>query len=253
MNLYHLITSKNLPLHIINSTMIFKNSGFHFIALLFLAIAGFWSSYFSKLGDSLAASASNYTHLHAITMMLWVALLISQAFLIRYKKHTLHKTTGKLSYVLMPVLIISLILLAHSQITLHDYGVSYNRMYILFLQLSLLAIFIISYVLAIICRKSPSHHARFMICTSLTLIDPAVSRLPLGLPEIPFNYQVWTFALTDIILLVLIFLERRQQRGREVFPIMLAVFVFFQALNLNWARSETWDSFALWFATLPLT
>ncbi|VAW64914.1 hypothetical protein MNBD_GAMMA10-710 [hydrothermal vent metagenome] len=233
--------------------MTFKNSGFYFIALLFLAIAGFWPSYFSKLGDSFSEPASNYTHLHAITMMLWVAMLISQAFLIRYKKYTLHKTIGKFSYVLVPVLAISLALLAHSQITLHEYGVSYDRMYILFLQLSLLAIFIISYVLAIIYKKSPAHHARFMICTSLTLIDPAVARLPLDLPEIPFSYQVWTFALTDIILLVLIFLERKQQHGREVFPIMLAVFLFFQTLNLNWTRSDTWDNFVLWFATLPLT
>ncbi len=233
--------------------MTFKNSGFYFVALLFLAIAGFWPSYFSKLGDSLSAPASNYTHLHAITMILWVAMLMSQAFLIRYKKYALHKTIGKFSYILVPVLAISLVLLAHSQITLHEYGVSYSRMYILFLQFSLLAIFIISYVLAIIYKKSPAHHARFMICTSLTLIDPAVARLPLDLPEIPFSYQVWTFALTDIILLVLIFLERKQQRGREVFPVMLAVFLFFQLLNLNWTRNETWDSFALWFATLPLT
>ncbi|VAW62041.1 hypothetical protein MNBD_GAMMA11-3316 [hydrothermal vent metagenome] len=233
--------------------MTFKNSGFYFVALLFLAIAGFWSSYFSKLGDPFSAPASHYTHLHTMTMMFWVAMLISQAFLIRSKKYTLHKIIGTFSYVLVPILAISLVLLAHSQITLHEYGVSYSRMYILFLQLSLLAIFITSYVLAIIYKKSPAHHARFMICTSLTLIDPAVARLPLNLPEIPFSYQVWTFALTDIIFLVLIFLERRQQHGREVFPMMLAVFLFFQALNLNWTRSETWDSFALWFATLPLT
>jgi len=230
----------------------FKNSGFYFIALLLLAIAGFWPSYFSKLGRSEATS--HYTHLHAITMMLWVAMLISQAFLIRYKKFALHKSIGKFSYLLLPVLTVSLVLLAHSQITLHDeYGVSYSRLYILFLQLSLLAVFLISYILAIIYKHSAAHHARFMICTALTLIDPAVARLPLNLPEIPFNYQVWTFALTNIILLVLIFMERKQAHGRGVFPIMLMVFVFFQTLNLTWTKNETWDSFAFWFATLPLT
>ncbi|VAW67705.1 hypothetical protein MNBD_GAMMA09-3540 [hydrothermal vent metagenome] len=231
--------------------MTFKNSGFYFIALLLLAITGFWPSYFSKLGG--AESGSFYTHLHAITMMLWVTMLISQAFLIRYKKFSLHKSIGRFSYLLVPALTVSLVLLAHSQITLHEYGVSYNRMYILFLQLSLLAVFIISYVLAIVYKHSPVHHARFMICTSLTLIDPAVARLPLDLPEIPFSYQLWTFSLTDTILLVLIFLERKQPRGRSVFPVMLGVFLFFQALNLNWTRSDTWDDFALWFAQLPLT
>jgi len=50
----------------------FHNSGFYFIVLLFLAVIGFWQSYFSKLfGD-----INSYIHFHAITMMLWVGMLI---------------------------------------------------------------------------------------------------------------------------------------------------------------------------------
>jgi len=38
----------------------------------FLAVIGFWQSYFSKLfGD-----IDSYIHFHAITMMLWVGMLI---------------------------------------------------------------------------------------------------------------------------------------------------------------------------------
>ena len=229
--------------------MSFHKSGYYFVVLLLLAVIGFWQSYFSKLfGD-----IDSYVHIHAITMLLWIFMLITQAFLIHYKKRSLHKFIGKLSYGLVPVLVVSLILLAHSQITIHEYGISYTRLYILFLQLSLLAIFIISYSLAIIYRKSPNHHARYMICTALTLIDPAVARIPLHLPPLPFTYQVLTFGLTDLILLMLIFMERKQTMGRNVFPIMLGVFVIFQGLNLTWTDSTTWDNFSLWFAKLPLT
>ena len=186
-------------------------------------------------------------------MLLWIGMLITQAFLIKYKKRSLHKLIGKFSYALVPVLIISHVLLAHSQITIHDFGITYSRLYILFLQFSLLAIFIISYILAIFYRKSPNHHARYMICTSLTLIDPAVARIPLNIPPIPFDYQVLTFALTDLILLILIFMERNQKYGREVFPIMLALFLVFQGINLTSTDNVIWDNFSMWFAKLPLT
>ncbi len=229
--------------------MLFQRVGYFFIILLLLAFIGFWPSYFSKLFTDINV----YVHLHAITMLLWVSMLISQAFLIQYKQHRLHKFIGKFSYGLVPILIVSLILLAHSQITIKEYGVSYTRLYILFLQLSLLAIFIIAYSLAIYYRKSASHHARYMICTSLTLIDPAVARIPLNISDLPFSYQVLTFGLIDIILLIFIVMERKQSKAREVFPMMLLVFLIFQYLNLTWTDSTTWDNFGLWFAKLPLS
>lgn len=225
------------------------NSAYFFIVILLLAIAGFWNSYFSILFSDI----DYYTHFHAITMLLWIIMLIMQAFLIRFKKRSIHKFLGRFSYFLVPVLSISLILLAHSQLTIHDFGLTYSRLYILFLQLSLLAIFVIAYCLAIVYRHSSAHHARYMICTSLTLIDPAVARIPLDIPPLPFSYQVVTFGLVDLILLILIFMERNKNNAREVFPIMLAVFLFFQTLNLTWTKSAIWDSFSLWFAQLAIT
>jgi len=234
--------------------VVYKYSGFYFIVLLILSVIGFWQSYFSKLyNDFIFSDISSYVHFHAVTMLLWIAFLITQGFLIQFKKQSLHRFIGKLSYGLVPLLIISLILLAHSQIVIHEFGITYSRLYILFLQLSLLVIFIIAYGLAIYFRKNPARHARYMICTALTMIDPIVARIPLNLPPLPFSYQVLTFTLTDLILIILIFLERRHKHGREVFPIMLLVFVFFQRLNLTWTRSNIWDNFSLWFAELPLT
>jgi len=229
--------------------MTFHKSGHYFILLFFLVLIGFWESYFSKL----LSEIDLYIHFHAITMLLWIGMLITQAYLIKYRKRALHKFIGKFSYGLVPAIIISLLLLAHSQITIHNYGISYSRLYILFLQLSLLMIFIIAYSLAIIYRRSPAHHARYMICTSLTLIDPAVARIPLEIPPLPFSYQVLTFSLIDLILIALIFMERKQKHGREVFPIMLVIFIFFQGFNLTWTDNVIWEEFSLWFAKIPLT
>jgi len=92
-----------------------------------------------------------------------------------------------------------------------------------------------------------------MVGTSLTLIDPAVARIPLNIPPLPFSYQVLTFSLIDIILIILIVMDRKKTIGREVFPTMLLIFLVFQVLNLTWTDSTVWDNFSLWFAELPLT
>lgn len=227
----------------------FPHSGYYFTGLLFLTIIAFWQSYFSKIFNNV----DFYSHFHALTMLLWLAMLISQAFLIRFRKFSLHRLSGKLSYLLVPLIIISLILLAHSQITIRYDGISSSRHYLLFLQLSLLTIFSFAYSLAILNRHTPARHARYMSCTALTIIDPVVARLPVELPTFGFSYQLATFALTDFILLALIFLERRQKVGREVFPVALTLFLFFQWLTLSWTDSNIWHAFTMWFALLPLT
>ena len=44
-------------------------------------------------------------HTHGVTLILWCLMLISQAYLIRAKKYSLHKQIGKFSYVLVPLLV----------------------------------------------------------------------------------------------------------------------------------------------------
>jgi len=237
---------------------LFNKSGYYFVVLLLLALVGFWNSYFSIFFQDIDVypqfnEVDGYIHFHAATMLLWLGMLITQAFLIRFNKRSLHKSIGNFSYLWVPFIVISLILLAHKQIIIYEYGVSYSRLYILFLQLSLLATFMIAYGLAIVYRHTPARHARYMICTALTMIDPVVARLPIDTPSLPFSYQVVTFAITDLILIILIIIERRSQTGRDVFPIMLGVFLFFQILNLTSTRSQIWDGFSIWFARLPLT
>jgi len=110
-------------------------------------------------------------------------------------------------------------------------------------------------LLAMIKRKSMVHHARFMICTGLTLIDPVVIRLMFWVDNTPsWNYQWLTFGLTDLVLLSLIWVERKQTSGRGVFPAMLGLFILAQIPALfGMTQQAWWQNFAAWFANLPLT
>lgn len=229
----------------------FLRSGPYFAGLLLLALIAYWPTYFSRL-----LSADHYTHFHASLAALWILTLAAQPTLIRMKRLALHRLLGALSYVLAPLIVVSIVLLAHSRIKGLSGEAYAIQTYILYLQVSLTVLFGLSYALAIYKRHVVALHARFMVCTAFTLIDPVVIRLMfwMGSRTPTWNYQWVTFSLTDLVIVTLIFLERRGKSGRKVFPIMLVVFVLAQAVALfGLTNTPLWQAFARWFAALPLT
>lgn len=220
-----------------------------FMALLALALVAFWPSYLALLPGGIDA----FTHAHALTATLWVLLLIVQPYAIRTRRRALHRTLGRTSYVLGPLVLASILLLAHSRMQSLQGQAYAIQTYVLYVQLSLAALFALCFGLAIYTRHRMALHARFMVCTALTLIDPVVIRLMFWVnPVSTWNYQWFTFGLTDLILVVLIWLERRSPTGRSVFPAMLAAFVLAQIPALfGLTNSEGWQAFARWFAALP--
>ena len=231
----------------------FTRSGPYFAGLLLLAFVAYWPSYFSRM-----LSADHYTHFHASLAVLWILMLAAQPTLIRMRRLALHRLLGALSYVLAPLIVVSIVLLGHSKIkglTGEAYAI---QTYILYLQVSLTVLFGLSYALAIYTRHTVALHARLMVCTAFTLIDPVVIRLMfwLGSRTPTWNYQWVTFGLTDLVILALIVLERRRgaRNGRWVFPAALAVFVLAQIPALfGLTFAPPWQEFARWFAVLPLT
>ena len=229
----------------------FARSAPYFASLLGLALIAFWPTYLS-LGP---AGSSMYVHLHAITATVWMVFLITQPIAIRTRQLTRHRAVGRMSYVLAPLVIVSVVLLAHTGIRnagADDFAI---RSYVLYLQTSLVTMFTLSYALAMLTRRVAPLHARYMICTSLTLIDPIVIRVMFWIDPTPtWNYQWLTFGLTDAVLVALIWLDRDRRSTRWVFPVMLGAFALSQApALLGLTDGSSWQAFARWFAALPLT
>lgn len=222
-------------------------SGPFFGALLVLAVLAFWPTYFSQMSGQ-----TGYTHLHAAAATLWLLLLVAQPLAIRAGRRDIHRQLGRLSYVVAPLIVASVLLLAHEKIQ----GLTGQRLaiqsYILYLQISLGLLFAVCYVMAIIKRHDSPVHMRFMVGTALTLIDPIVVRLMLWMQPVPaWNYQWFTFLLTDAVLVLLIWLDRNSPRGRWVFPAMLGAFVLIQIPALALLTSTgPWQAFARWFTAL---
>jgi hypothetical protein len=228
----------------------FLRSGPYFAAMFLIALVAFWPSYLSQI-----FSASTYTHFHASLAALWMLMLVAQPMLIRAKRLSWHRLVGRVSYVVAPLLITSIVLLAHSRISRASGEAYAIQTYILYLQASLTLLFGLSYALAIIKRHVVALHARFMVCTALTMIDPVVIRILFWIDRTPdWNYQWLTFGLTDLVLVALIWLERHSRAGRIVFPLMLVAFVLAQLpALLEFTNAPVWQAFARWFAALPLT
>ena len=230
----------------------FKTSEYYFIGLFILAIAGFWPSYFSKFFDG-TADFSFYLHFHAFLAVIWILFLIIQPILIRKKKFALHRNIGKLSYLLVPLIYISITLLAHSRIT----GEEENLGLSLWIPFKDLIIFSFGYGIAIYYRKKMQVHARGMIVAGIVLIEPALVRFILYtfFPESGFAPEgyLMTIALVYALLASLMIAERKQRQGRWVFPITLCLYLFVHSVILLQYSIPGWDSLAKWFAQLPLT
>jgi len=223
-----------------------------FFAVLFLiALVAFWPTYLS-----LSPSVSSiYTHIHAVTATLWMIMLISQPLLIRRGHYSLHRSVGLFSYILVPIFLVNMGLLANYRIRtvrVEDYPI---QTFVLYLQVSLGLLFALSYGLAIFFRRRMQFHARFMLCTGLTLIDPVFARLLFMAHPASALYHQWiTFALTDLLIVATIWFERKSPTARWVMPVMLLAFIAAQLPGLLLlTETPVWQVFAKWFASLPLT
>lgn len=225
----------------------YNKSGFWISGLLLISFIAFWPTYYAVLSGS-----DLYVHFHAITAIIWFSMLIVQPTLIRYKKLKLHRLVGKISYPVAGLILISILLLAHNKISTSPENFYAIRTYILYLQISLAFVFAVTYGLAIWFRRSKSIHARLMVATSFTFIDPVFARLINSyLPDIPISGQWLTFGMINLILITLSIIDRNHRKARWVFPGLLILYliieipIYFNLTGMSW-----WQSFAAWFAAI---
>ncbi|MGZ8551600.1 MAG: hypothetical protein ACXWV2_13100 [Chitinophagaceae bacterium] len=240
------------------NTNIYHNLGYWFLSLIVLVFAGFYTTYFSVFFQPRPA----VIHIHFTLMALWIAMLITQPFLIKYKKRSLHRLVGKISYVLVPLVLLFSFLMIR---------VGYYR-YVNELQEQVakglnhftdaeilklaadgpIAIFYFSwfalfYILAIINRRKSSVHARYMVATALTLLGPTVDRIimiPLQTENIGFiPAYVIAFLIADIVLVILLIKDYKTKKPIKTLATCLAIYITGQVLYFVVPRFDWWPDF----------
>lgn len=233
------------------SQSIFRNSVFFLVLIPLFAVWGFWVTYFTRP----AGSYYYWEHIHGFALFGWCILLASQAFLIRTNRRSLHRTLGRVSWLLGPLVVVSTIFLGNYKLNLRQ--LSDDGLYTFGLQFFLGSLFAWFWLKAMWHRRQPELHARWMICTGLTMLDPIFARIILvnfyPVPLHTGHVQLMTFALVDVILLWLIYRDWKSASRQLVFLHAFGLFLVAQAAMLSVWNSPQWKSFCAWFAGLPLT
>jgi hypothetical protein len=246
---------------------IYHNLGYWFLLLIVLVFAGFYTTYFTTLFDG----HPPIIHIHFLLVMFWIAMLIAQPFLIKFKKLSIHRTLGKISYLLVPLVLVSgflMIRLSYYRvisITTEQVAQGLDKStpsQVLQKAADFQAIalfyslwFLIFYCLAIINRKRSSVHARYMVATALILLGPTVDRIMFfgfGMEFLPGGISaMWvSFILIDIVLLLLLYKDYKNNRPLKTLLICLLIYIPGQFLHFAILGHRWWNDFMA-FIMLP--
>lgn len=227
----------------------YTNSSAFFIGLFLISIFTFWPTYYSIFFEN-----QFHIHFHVFFAVIWFSMLIVQPYLIKTNRLNLHRWVGKCSYFIAPMVVISILLLANNRLTLAPDSFYLTQTFLLYLQTSLAFIFAITYGLAIYFRKTKSIHARFMVATSFTFIDPIFARIFIAYaPNLAPVSNWFTFGAINLILMALSFMDRNHRKAKWVYPSLLIIYIlieipiFFNLTGMSW-----WQSFAKWFGSLGI-
>lgn len=154
-------------------------------------------------------------HFHGAILLLWIALLIVQPWLMARKKHHMHKMVGKISFVLAPLVMLSIFLV--SRVTYYDnlqaLPSSSDAVAIISLSIPAALIFGVLYGLAVANRQRTYYHMRYMIGTGILMIGPGLGRIltaNLGLPiNIGVSVTLAAVAFVGLLFLAIDFVNKR--------------------------------------------
>ena len=224
-----------------------RNAVFFFAAFLLSVLIGFWPTYFTRIGEMPSWRA----HVHGALLFAWCVLLVAQAWLIRTQRRDLHRALGKISYLLIPLMVVSSLVVEHHALVRAAGKYDAETLFFLYMIFALLLQLILAYSLSMVNRHTPALHMRYMICTPLVMFDPVFARI-LGVQfGIGFGTgQMITFSCIDAILLWLCYLDRNTTF--RVFPFMFVAFVLTQIPAFFVYKTPWWPAVARWFVGLPL-
>jgi hypothetical protein len=217
--------------------VLYPYASWYFALAILVTWVGFSKSYFQRLGD-----VTIYHHLHGATAGFWLALMVVQPILYKRGKLKLHRKLGWIaSLTLVPLMVLGgLKMMQLGIINQASYppGIIYR---LSFIDAYSLIQFILFYVLSIYNGKRIHAHARYMTCTVLTILPPAITRLLFFIPSFDsFDKTLnGSFIITEIILLILIWDDKRSGKFRAPYFIALLIFGMLH-LTMNLVSGWPW-------------
>lgn len=214
---------------------LYYNLGYWFLLLIALVIAGFYTFYFTVFFQP----KELILYIHFALMTLWIVVLMTQPFLIKYTRLALHRALGKISYVLVPIVLFSafsMIRDAYYNVVadLQQKAAQLNTSLIFHQTATSVAIafyyfflFGLFYTLAVLNKRNAAIHARYMLATALTLLGPSVDRIVFFNLKLPayIAYELPTLILIDFILALLFWKDYKDKRPTRTLWTCLVIYI----------------------------
>ena len=226
-----------------------QNISYFFVGILICALIGFHFTYTVKFPTFEGLSFVH--HFHGAMMMSYFLMLIIQPILIRTNRRAWHRQIGKVSYVLVPLLLYSIFLVSKVSF-IRNLSVMPRNVAIggLTVDLPDILVFGFFYILAIVYRKETASHLRYMIGTSLLMIGPGVGRAMIIFGGLSFPEAItYSLYLTEFVALA--FLVFDYVKGNSIKPFMvILVSLFFLHFCWNYQMSGWWQGFGEWYVSV---
>lgn len=225
----------------------YRHAHWYFLAAFGIIVAGFWPSFFQRLGGG-----DTWHTVHGVSASLWVVTLAVQSFLMSRGLVRWHRRTAVFAILLLAVLVVSAVyMIAVMQ--------SNTRMppflppLLGFIDLASVVFLVVLVGLALANRRRPAVHKRFMAATVLLAFPPALTRLYFRTlaPHLSFMTALHASFLTaELILVILIVRDWRSKQRHAPYPVALAFFAVVQVLMSPVSTNGSWLAFLAWFAQL---
>jgi hypothetical protein len=192
---------------------LFDRRMFKVAAVLFplLIVAGFARTYYLRGLFNVPPLPSVLVHLHGILMTAWVALFVTQVWLISSKQVRVHQRMGyagaALGVLILPVGFITALRAAKYGSASTPPGVP--PLGFLIVPLFDLLMFTILFGAAIYYRKKPARHKMLMLLTAINFVPPAIARIPI--PALQALGPLWFFGFPSLLALICVGLDARRQ------------------------------------------
>lgn len=216
------------------------------IAFPIIVVIGFAPTYYLKFAFENAPLPSVLVHLHGLFMTTWIALFITQVFLISSKKIKVHQRLGILGVILAPLIVVVGWLTGIAAAARGGAPPGIPPLAFLIVPMGDMVVFAILFAGAIYYRRKPADHKRLMLLTVLNFLPPALGRFPTELANSPMFF----FGVPDVIaILVLIFDAWKTRKINMVFLLGTVLLIASHVIRLTMAESALWMNFAAWMTS----
>lgn len=172
-----------------------------------LALLGFFPTYFGLFPDF--PNTSWAIHFHVSTLIVWFALGVIQPILIRRQRLALHRTLGKVSYALVPLMCLGFVL------AMNDGQARKPNPDLVLATMFDVGLFLFFCGMGISNRHRPKFHGRFMILTFAPFLNPSLGRLISPMVSVPIELLVILGLMTHALV-----------RKREAKPYIVGAIAF---------------------------